>query len=103
MLRIIRTSRPAHGVIKTMANVHAQGEEYAPSEFLNTIATKVRRDDVIIERDPKGKVTHHAKVTDVMVNPPGCWNHVHVTVRSGTVWCYDTDGMVEIDLDERDR
>ena len=69
-----------------------------PSMFDNSTAEKIARGDTIVERSERGKVTRRAEVTgDTVVSPQGCRNKVHVTVKGGTVWCYDFGAPIEIE------
>lgn len=78
---------------------HDDAVTVTPSDFDNTLAEMVGQGQTIVERDAKGRVIHRAQVlTQPIVNPIGCKQHVHVTVKvngSRHVWCYDIGSRVE--------
>lgn len=67
------------------------------STFDNVKASELVEGHDIIERDAKGRISKRTRMTVVLVSPPGCYNHVHVTTKGGQQWCYDANVRLEMD------
>lgn len=63
--------------------------------FDNTEAIALLAGHDIIQRDEKGRITRRTRITTV--NRSAHMNHVHVTTKGGSVWCYDVNARVEMD------
>lgn len=66
---------------------------FTHSGFDNAVARQLLPGHCIVERNEQGTVKKRVMITDVT----RYLGHVHVTLKGGQMWCYDSNAPVEME------